>query len=150
MEKMLTTVCRHLRNSFIHTVERGEFVIASEKINAKGTYLAGQYILITGSLLNDGIYKVIDDVITLKDATDETFTGAICGLSIPADFLNLVDEISQLQDSSAEFSSAYVSESFGGWSGSRATNQNGVVAGWQETFAIRLNPFRKMHKEVIL
>ena len=38
----------------------------------------------------------------------------------------------------------YTSESFGGYSYSKATNASGVVVGWQDVFKSRLNAWRRI------
>ena len=87
----------------------------------------GQYYLISGSIFNDGVYQYRKgDAAPLQE---ETFDGVVVPLAIPKPFLSLVDEIS---------------ESFGGYSYSRATNSKGETYTWQDAFRARLNPWRKM------
>ena len=152
MEQTLTAVCGHINNHFIRTIERGNFVISSGIINAKEKYLIGQYILVCGSILSDGIYRVNDGLITLDGAADEEFSGAVCGLAIPKTFLEVVQSIEVFQTAAAndKSGSKYISESFGGWAGARAINSKGMIAGWEETFAETLNKWRRMYSEVIL
>jgi len=39
---------------------------------------------------------------------------------------------------------AYTSESFGGWSGTRATSTSGAALSWQSVYGARLNRWRKI------
>lgn len=63
---MLTETMRSIKNHFakdkltgrLHGVEQGLFKLQVGTIEVKNTYLAGQYIAITGSILNNGVYKV--------------------------------------------------------------------------------------------
>lgn len=83
---------------------------------------------------------------------NEIFTGAVCGLAVPPDFIQLVSDIKQFQENAAKNPNLGLvqSESFGGYSYSMATGANGNVASWQSAFQSRLNPYRKMFDEVIL
>jgi len=40
--------------------------------------------------------------------------------------------------------SGYVSESFGGWSGTKATGANGAPLSWKTVYGARLNRWRKI------
>ena len=101
----------------------------------------GQYYLISGSSFNDGVYQYHKgDTAPLQE---ETFDGVVVPLAIPKPFLSLVDEISEWQAKNGNLG-AYQSESFGGYSYSRATNSKGEAYTWQDAFRARLNPWRKM------
>ena len=145
---MLYEICEHLHNFF--DTRDGEyidrtastFVISDGVISPLSSSLvAGQYIRIVGSLLNDGIYLLPDDF-TIEGLIDETFTGAIFGLAIPRDLVTLDSEITAYV--TANPASGYVSESFGGWSGTKATGANGAPLSWKSVFAARLNRWRKL------
>ena len=145
---MLNEICEHLHNFFDtrdgEYIDRtaGTFEISDGVISPLSSSLvAGQYIRIVGSLLNDGIYLLPDDF-TIADLQDETFTGAIFGLAIPRDLVTLDSEISAYV--TANPASGYVAESFGGWSGTKATGANGAPLSWKSVFAARLNRWRKL------
>lgn len=112
----------------------GTFEIVDGEISLP--LLEGQYFLVEGSILNDGIYQYPG---RLKD---EKFDGAIVGLAIPKDFLDLVEEITAFCAGAQD--GPYVSESFGGYSYTKATDSNGNVASWKQVFATRLNTWRKI------
>lgn len=79
---------------------------------------------------------------------DETFTGIIAPLAIPRDFLRLTGEISAFQENAAKTpNTGVISESFSGYSYSKATTSTGIAAGWKEIYASQLNQYRKMFTE---
>ena len=98
----------------------------------------GQYVLIEDSAFNDGVYQY-----PLEDLEDESFLGIITVLSPPKTFLAVVEEIKQFRKENPMTSSA-VSESFGGYSVTRATGLRGGVASWEDVFRSRLNKWRKI------
>lgn len=145
---MLNEICEHLHNWFDtrngifidRTVDT--FTISDGVISPfPSSLIGGQYIRIVGSLLNDGIYKLPADFI-INELEDETFDGAIFGLAIPKDLVTLDSEITAYV--AANPATAYTSESFGGWSGTRATSANGAALSWQTVFGARLNRWRKI------
>ena len=134
---MLYTICKSIKNFFIVTRNEGTYSIANGTIYLP--LLEGQYFLIEGSILNDGVYQY-----PVTDLKDETFTGAICGMAVPKDFLDLVEEIAAYNEKFKSSDNGYVSESFGGYSYTKATDSNGNVASWKSAFATRLNAYRKV------
>ena len=111
-----------------------------------GSLIIGQYVRIEGSTLNDGIYKVafVDGQnITLESLTmqDEEFEGIISSLAIPSGLIELKAKIEVYESENKP--SAIVSESFGNYSYSLATNTNGQALTWQEVFSNELKPYRK-------
>ena len=145
---MLYEICEHLHNFFDtrdgEYIDRtaGTFAISDGVISPLSSSLVGgQYIRIVGSLLNDGIWLLPADLV-IADLQDETFTGAVFGLAIPRDLVTLDSEITAYL--TANPASGYVSESFGGWSGTKATGSNGAPLSWKSVFAARLNRWRKL------
>ena len=145
---MLYEICEHLNNFFDTRdgdyIDRsaGTFVISSGVISPlSSSLIGGQYIRIVGSRLNDGVWLLPADL-TISDLEDETFTGAVFGLAIPKDLVTLDSEITAYV--TANPASGYVSESFGGWSGTKATGSNGAPLSWKSVFAARLNRWRKL------
>ncbi len=96
---------------------------------------------------NDGVYQY--PVTTL---TDETFNGAIWGMSLPKAFIALLNDIEAWKTKYASADSAamspFNSESFGGYSYSKSSgagDTNKDKSGtWQGVFGARLAPWRKM------
>ena len=134
---MLEQILAYLHDDFAkQTLPEQEWTIADGTMDVPGA-LSGQYVRIIGSVLNDGVYQY-----PLTGLTDETFTGTVRLLAIPCTVLELVDEIQAWTDKNQP--TAYTSDSFGGYSYSKATNADGVAAGWQDVFRARLAPYRKM------
>lgn len=106
----------------------------------------GQYFRIVGSLFNDGLHRYGPDMEALED---ETFDGAIWALAIPKAVIDLAGEISAWRDKyGAVVESPYTSESFGGYSYSKASGAGDSTGsgGWQAAFRARLNPYRKLRE----
>ena len=90
----------------------------------------GQYYLVSGSIFNDGVYQYHKG--NTAPLQEETFNGVVVPLAIPKPFLSLVDEISEWQAKNGNLG-AYQSESFGGYSYSRAANRGRFTCGMQGT-----------------
>ena len=144
---MLTEIFQYLRNWFEKTKYFGDFVISDNSIAySDGSSLPlveGQCFRIIGSTLNDGVYKLGTD--TLKA---EEFNGAVWSMAVPPALLNLIEEISTWATSNKDaIDSPYQSESFGGYSYTKAGGTSAGNAGeisWQSQFAARLAPWRKI------
>lgn len=155
METTLTQVCDHLNNHFVKSVERGTFTISGGSITLRRKPLTGQYIWLVGGVLANGIYKVTDSMPVLVgysvpiSAEDETFNGAVALLAVPAGLVEIAGEIETFQTKQAADKSnpTLISESYSGYSYSRATGTNGTPATWTEVFASRLNGYRRMYRE---
>lgn len=136
---MLDEVCAYLNNYFedMQNARVGDFDItggAIELSNVKD----GQYYRIVGSALNDGIYRYPS-----YDLVDETFFGAVYPMCVPVSLLKLTEEIEAWQSANADkLASPYTSESFAGYTYSKATNADGTAYSWQTAFAARLKPWR--------
>ena len=152
---MLQEICEFIHNYFIRDRYPGTFVIADGMISPLPALKNGQRFLVAGSDLNDGIYTWHEGLIMTDDdsagagLSDETFTGTICGLAVPPQVISLSEEITEwVGKYGAVINSPYQSESFGGYSYTRASGaSNGggsAMAGWQEVFAGRLNRWRKV------
>lgn len=143
---MLTNVCQYLRNWFKREIWLGDYKIENGIITKDGAALPllnGQYYRIVGSVLNDGVHQINDE---LSDLRDEEFSGAVWSMAIPPDFLALVHDIETwCADNAKAIDSPYQSESFGGYSYSLKSGANGAGAGtWQSQFAARLGAWRKI------
>lgn len=119
----------------IQKIDRGKFTISSGILVCDA--IEGQYIRITGSVLNDGVYQC-----PVTNLTDEVFEGEVWYLNLPKTLLDIVTEIEAYQTKNS--ASPYLSESFGGYSYSKAQNASGSEAGWQGAFGSRLKPYRKL------
>ena len=139
---MLEQVLMNIRNWF--TVEggihSGTFSIKDGGITLP--FLAdGQYFRIVGSVFNDGLHQY-----PATDLVDEEFSGAIWALAIPPAVVDLADEIQKWQEKNGEVaSSPFSSESFGGYSYSKATDaETGGAVTWQSAFKRQLSAWRKI------
>ena len=135
---MLEKMCAECRNYFIKDIHFGTFKIESGVIEPLDFLQERQYFRIVGSVLNDGVYQYPS-----SDLVDETFDGAVWAMSVPPSFIALSAEIKDWQDKDGK-PSAYTSESFGGYSYTKATDSKGQVATWKEVFASQLNTYRRM------
>ena len=138
---MLTEICAEIRNYFEVPNGRhfGTFTISGGSIAPLDFLQEGQYFRIVGSVFNDGVYQY-----PATSLTDEVFEGAVWAMAVPPTLIALAAEIKAYNDSDAGKPSPYTSESFGGYSYTKATDANGAPIGWQKSFASRLNRWRKL------
>lgn len=147
---MLNEICLDLNNFFDKDLPKfkGHIAIESGKIT-NADFLANiktnQYFRIVGSVFNDGVYQYTDAL----ELTDEEFSGAIWLMAIPKEFLSLVADIEAWQAKNGSVDSAamspYQSESFGGYSYSKASGgASSSVPTWQSSFVNRLNIYRRI------
>lgn len=152
---MLTEVCDYIHNYFDGTSYHGNFVIENGTITEMdGLLVNGQRFRVIGSALNDGIYTWLngsvydDDGKTGVVLKPETFSGTVTAMNVPISILYLVEDISDwVTKNKAILDSPYTSESFGGYSYSKASGSGsnaGGVLGWQDMFRTRLNAYRKI------
>ena len=139
---MLEQVLMNIRNCFPVKggIYSGTFTIKDGGITLP--FLAdGQYFRICGSVFNDGLHQY-----NVLDLTDETFNGTIWALAIPKAVIDLADEIQKWQEKNGEASaSPYQSESFGGYSYSKATDaETGGAVTWQSAFKKQMSAWRKI------
>lgn len=139
---MLTELCAEIRNYFLMPggIHGGTYSISGGKIAPLDFIKDGQYFRIVGSAMNDGVYQY-----PAYDLLDETFDGAVWAMAVPPTVIALAAEIDEWAKSDAAKATAFESESFGGYSYTRATDKNGAPLTWQTVFARRLNPYRRMN-----
>lgn len=148
---MLTQICQYLRNWFDKKADGtsypkyiGDFIINEGEI---GLDLAvGTYIRIMGSLFNDGVHRYGN-----ANLTDEEFNGEVWVMSIPKSVLDAAIwadkwlEVNGGADSAAN--SPFTSESFGGYSYSKAASISGSggTSVFEQAYMINaLAPWRKI------
>lgn len=136
---MLEQILMDINNLFVVPDGRhaGEYSIKGGRI-ALDFLAGGQYYWIKGSVFNDGLH-----VYPAADLTDEDFDGVVIAMAVPRALIALSDEIKAWVDKNGQ-ESPYTSESFGGYSYSKATNAQGMAVGWHDVFRSRLNPWRKI------
>ena len=136
---MLTEVCAEIRNYFVKDIHNGTFEIVGGKITPLDFIQENQYFRIVGSVFNDGVYQY-----PAASLTDEVFEGAVWSMAVPPSVIDLAADIKKYNESDEAKPSAYQSESFGGYSYTKATDENGSPIGWKKVFASRLNQYRRI------
>ena len=136
---MLETVLQNLNNWFLvpDGVHAGEFTVQGGQLTLPFLQ-TGQYFRVVGSVFNDGLHQY-----PVADLTDETFTGSVWALAVPKAVIELAEEIDAWQTKNGD-PGPFPSESFGGYSYSKATNASGMAVGWQDVFKSRLNDWRRI------
>lgn len=142
---MLEQVLSEIHNWFQVDIRHGTYTIQDGGI-ALPFLRDGQYFRIVGSVFNDGLHQYGPDMPLLED---EIFTGAVWALAVPKAVVELDGEISEWQKKyGAVIDSPYTSESFGGYSYTKASGAGDSTGsgGWQSAFRARLNPYRKLRE----
>lgn len=142
---MLYELCLELNNFFEYAVYIGNVVI--EDGNVQTDLLQdGQYFRIVGSVFNDGVYQYPQ-----RQLKDEVYHGGLWAMAIPAEVIALNAEIDAWKDKymslDGEAMSPYQSESFGGYSYTKASGNSSSgrsTAGWQDIFKSKLDRWRKL------
>ena len=139
---MLEQVLMHLKNWFLVPggIHEGTYTIEDGGITLP--FLAnGQYFRICGSVFNDGLHQY-----PASDLKAETFEGTVWALAVPQAVIDLASEIEAWEKKNGDASvSPYQSESFGGYSYSKATDSaSGGAVTWQSAFRSRMNAWRKL------
>lgn len=143
---MIYTVMNELNNHFVRIPDSGPFEIVADGItgNFTETFLAGMYVVIHNSYLNDGVYKItsvesnkITVDTTLNPENKEDFI-ILWPSTPPTDFINLVTEIENYNEKIgvSSYSIDDYSETFEG---------NGT---WQSAFKSKLNAYRRVYNDI--
>ena len=134
-------VMRHVNNYFEREAMHADFVAGDDgHVTPRPD---APYIAVYGSKHHDGVYKTG----TMPIGEHEAFTGIVWGLYPPKDFIELCEEIAVYCAKNPV--SGMLSESFGAYTYTRASGKNGPLT-WQEAFADRLRPYRRMFTGVSL
>lgn len=133
---MLEELLGTLNNYFDVTRVRGSFSVRDGAIEVDGAQ-PGQWVRIVGSTFNDGVHRYPG-----LDLRDEDFDGEVWLLAVPAAVESLASEIEAW--SAKHPADSLTSESFGGYTYSRATTPRGIPAGWRDVFARDLARWRKI------
>ena len=141
---MLEQVLMHLNNWFLmpNGVHEDTYTIQDGSITLL-FLVKGQYFRVCGSVCNDGLHQY-----PAENMVDETFDGTIWALAIPRTVIDMACEIEAWQEKNGEVSvGPYQSESFGGYSYTRATDsKTGGAVTWETAFRSRLNSYRKLRE----
>lgn len=143
---MLERVLRHIHNRFERECYSGSFSIEDGELGRVKPQ-EGQYYWIEGSIFNEGLHQH-----PAADLTDEQFDGAVYLLAIPRGLVELAERISDWTEKNTDtLDSPYQSESFGGYSYTKASgstsSDGGGLDGWMLHFRNELNPYRKLYDD---
>lgn len=146
MAVSLGAVMAYCRNYFERGFVEGDFTIADGRISPDVKTL---YVYISGSAYHDGVYRLIDGMIAEPQACmpDESFHGRVWMLHPPSAFMELFCNIEQYDQKNPV--GALQSESFGEYSYTRASTNQGGAHGWQGAFAGQLARYMRMFTEVM-
>ena len=147
--------CEEVNNYFEQTRIFGKFEIINGNIdlNRYGVQ-EGQYIRVVGSVFNDGVHqypfrnnsrRVSVRIPPDENLVDETFNGSVWAMAVPSSVIAQVEEINQwLEENQSALNSPYQSESFGGYSYTKKSGDEGDNANWQSHFHKTLDRWRKL------
>lgn len=139
----MTDFCAEIKNWFDLKRSFGKFVIKDGKL-VIDDMLEGQYFRICGSVFNDGVYQYPAETLT-----DEVFDGAVWYMAVPPEVLSVVADMTEWENKNADaLNSPYSSESFGGYSytkasGNTSTGGDGTITVFSH-FADKLKRWRKV------
>jgi hypothetical protein len=139
----ITDFCAEVHNWFDFKRSFGVFTIKDGSLIVDDM-LNGQFFRIIGSVFNDGVYQY-----PASNLKDETFDGAVWYMAVPPDAIALMADMSEWEIKNADIlQSPYSSESFGGYSYTKASGNASAGSGGQITvfsqFADRLKRYRKV------
>lgn len=140
---MIDRIMDEINNHFAKTVEFGTAIVSDGITGVFAeSYIAGQYVYLKGSRVNDGVYKVLSAT-TGKITLDATLTAEntgdvlyVIGCAVPKAFTDLVTEITAWNTANTG-KDGVTSETVSRYSVSYA---NG--GGWSEVFRTKLNAYR--------
>lgn len=138
LDKLLRELGWYRRpNKYVSQIKVEKFTIEGGKI-APSDFLEEQdYFRIVGSKRNDGLYQYPS-----AELTDEEFNGAVWVMRVPPALVTLAQQYKEELEKESGKPSAYISESFGGYSYTKATNSKGVPLNWEHLHADELNQWR--------
>lgn len=138
---MVEEVLKYLNNYFCDSrkIRTGTWAIVDGTISLD--FLKdSQYFRICGSDLNDGVYQY-----PVEGLQDEVWWGTIWPLKIPPALLSLIEEIEAWVEKYGDtVAGPYTSESFGGYSYTKSSGDDGTVTSWEDVFETRLAGWRKL------
>ena len=148
---MLTQIMNHINNHFINSYEGIELTFDGSTISGDfaNTYIAGQYIYVKDTVINDGAYlisSVATGILTVSEAvTAEVASCTLWGCRPDKGFLDLVADITSWKTDNSG-SQNIQSESIGNYKIAYSGGQgaSGASNTWKSVFKLDLNGYRKM------
>lgn len=111
------------------------------------TFIAGEYIIIQGTRINDGVYLItsindssitIDTDVDISIKTEPEVTSTLTKAYIPPELIELIAEIKDYNDNNED---GLASEK----QGNRSVSYGAVKrSGWKNAFGSRLSPYKKV------
>lgn len=147
---VLARVMAECRNHFPVACAAGRVCLEGGVLRLPEPLPACRYVYLEGGL-QAGLWEAqsAPDGLTLtrdgQAIEDEAFCGRVFCLRPPRDFLALAEEAEAYSEKAPP--GPFVSESFGGYSYTRASG-NGRPLAWQDTLALRLNAYRRMFDDL--
>lgn len=140
-------ICFECRNFFEKEKRYDTFVIQDNEITPLDFIQQDQYFRIIGSVFNDGIYLNTEE--GRKPLKNEIFSGSIWAMAIPPAVIALSAEIDKWKEKYQDaVNTPYSSESFGGYSYSKASSgrsaSGGSISSWKDVYFSELNKWRKI------
>ena len=138
---MLTELCAEIRNYFLmpNGIHTGTFSISGGELAPSDFLKEGQYFRIIGSTFNDGVHQY-----PAVGLVDESFAGAVWAMAVPPAVIALAADIKRYCESDLAKPSPFSSESFGGYSYTKATDDKGAALSWQDVYAKQLKQYRRI------
>ena len=124
-------------NRYVDRIEVRQFTIKDGSITPSDFLEEQDYFRIVGSKRNDGLYQYPS-----AELTDEEFDGAVWVMRVPPALVTLAQEYKEELEKESGKPNAYVSEAFGGYSYTKATNSKGVPLSWKRMFEDELHGWR--------
>lgn len=140
-------VMREARNYFQTYAMEDTWTIRNGVLSPSGMLLEGDWIALTGSVRNSGVYR-LEAGMRLDGCTDDHFVGTVWLLAPPPAFLALCEDIAAWCQ--ARGGGGVKRESFGSYSVERAVDGRGAPLTWQQAFSAALTPYRRMFPGVKL
>jgi hypothetical protein len=147
---MIKSVLDYMKNHFLRSCENIELVFAADKTitgTFAETYLAGQYIQVVDSILNDAVYKIasvtgdpITQITVEETLIAETATPFFFGLGVPANVISLIADITTWQ-TEFETTQGLTSEKIDDYSANFGVGVQ--TGGWQSAFRGQLATYAK-------
>lgn len=132
---MLYTIMQECKNLFPHKYVSGHIEIVDGVISLHDLR-PGQYYIIDGSIFNDGLHQFGAETLV-----DEDFDGHVVYCAIPQAFLDLAKEIEEWNKANTG-GVGMASESFAGYSYTRASGADGGAFTWRDAFRDELRHWR--------
>lgn len=142
---MLEWLCAFLRNWFDQRRIFGAFEIVDGSLDlTEFGAQDGQYIRIIGSTFNDGVYSY-----PVSGLTDETYDGAVWLMAVPPAVKSLAAQMDDWQaQNGGATQTPYLSESFAGYSYTKASGVDGGTFSAADAFKSQLDGLRRRYQKI--